>query len=253
MVTRITAIHQKSRGIYGSPRIYKALREQGVRIGKKRVERLMRLHDIRGRVVEVTRRQPGLKRFKASGENLRLNQPAATAINQVWVADVTYIEVNKRWLYLAVIMDIYSRRILGWSLSKTRTTALTLTALDYAMKRRNGIGPEIFHTDRGIEYTAYRYQAALKHHGIKSSLNRPGQCTDNAHMESFFHSLKGELIRGRQFESEQSLRRALNSYINQFYNYQRLHSGTGYHPPLYMRGWPHELFVSDLSGEHQRG
>ena len=232
LVIRIHSIHQKSRGTYGSPRVYKALRQQDIRIGKKRVERLMRSQDIRGRVVEVTHRHPGLKGFTSRGENLRLNQPEASRINQVWVADVTYIKVNNRWLYLAVVMDIYSRRILGWSLSKTRTVDLTLTALNYALKRRNGIGPGIFHTDRGIEYAAHRFQAVLRKLGIKHSVNRLGHCTDNAHMESFFHSLKAELIRGRWYTSEGNLRLALNSYINQFYNYQRLHSGIGYHPPV---------------------
>lgn len=191
----------------------------------------MRLQGLQGRVIRVTRRQPGLKRFKISGENLLLNQDEATAMNQVWVADITYLKVNQRWIYLATIMDIYSRRILGWSLSRTRTAELTLTALRYAVRQRSGQTPAIFHTDRGIEYTAYRYQDALKKYGMESSYNRPGCCTDNAHMESFYHSLKGELIRGRRFESETELRQSLNSYINQFYNHKRLHSALDYQPP----------------------
>lgn len=230
-MNKIVNIHQKSRGVYGSPRVFKALRQQGIRVGKKRVERLMQSQGIRGRVVEVTRRQPGLKRFQARGENLRLNQPETTGLDQVWVADITYLKVGQRWLYLAAIMDLYSRRILGWSLGKNRTTDLTLKAFDYAMRRRGNQGPEIFHTDRGVEYVAHRYQRELRRKGIKPSLNRPRYCTDNAHMESFFHSLKGELIRGRRFETESQLRQALNSYIKQFYNHQRLHSGIGYHPP----------------------
>lgn len=232
MISKIVAIHRKSRGVYGSPRVFKALRQQGVCVGKKRVERLMQSQGIRGRVVEVTRRQPGLKRFQASGENLRLNQPEATGLDQIWVADITYLKVGQRWLYLAAIMDLYSRRILGWSLGRNRTTDLTLKAFDYAMRRRGRRGPAIFHTDRGVEYVGRRYQGELKRNGIKPSVNRPRYCTDNAHMESFFHSLKGELIRGRRFETESDLRQALNSYINQFYNHQRLHSGIGYHPPV---------------------
>lgn len=232
MLNQIVTIHQKSRGVYGSPRVFKALRERGVRVGKKRVERLMQSRGIRGRVVEVTRRQPGLKRFQASGENLRLNQPEVTKQDQVWVADITYLKVGQRWRYLAVIMDLYSRRILGWSLGRNRTTALTLKAFDYAMRRRDGRGPEIFHTDRGVEYVGHRYRQELRRRGIRPSVNRPRYCTDNAHMESFFHSLKGELIRGRRFQSECQLRLALGSYINQFYNRQRLHSGIGYNPPV---------------------
>ena len=230
-MSQIVNIHQRSRGVYGSPRVFKALRQQGIRVSKKRVARLMQAQGIRGRVVEVTRRQPGLKRFQASGENLRLNQPEVTGVDQVWVADVTYLKVGQQWLYLAAIMDLYSRRILGWSLGQNRTTDLTLQAFSYAMRRRCNRGPEIFHTDRGVEYAAHRYQGELKRNGIKPSLNRPRYCTDNAHMESFFHSLKCELIRGRTFKTACRLRRALNSYINRFYNHQRLHSGIGYLPP----------------------
>lgn len=228
---KIVSIHRDSRGIYGSPRIHESLKLEGVSVGKKRVERLMRAEGLQGRVNRVVRRQPGLKRFVASGDNLRLKMPQAQGINEIWVADVTYLKVKQDWLYLAVVMDIYSRRILGWSLSKTRTTALSLAALRYAVKGR-AIGEQmIFHTDRGVEYTAYKYKNKLVELGMRPSLNRAGHCTDNGHMESFFHSLKTELIRGRVFKSEKELRYALASYINQFYNYQRLHSGIGYLPP----------------------
>ena len=172
-----------------------------------------------------------MKQFKAEGENLRLHAPQVTGLNQQWVADLTYLKVKSRWYYLAVVMDVYSRRILGWSLSKKRTTDLTLSALRYALKGRRPKKDMIFHTDRGIEFAAFRFRDVLRDHGIKASLNRPGVCTDNAHMESFFHSMKAELIRGRTFHNEQELRYCLNSYINQFYNHKRLHSGIGYCPP----------------------
>lgn len=231
LAKKIVSIHRDSRGIYGSPRIHESLKLEGIAVGKKRVERLMQAEGLQGRVTRVVRRQLGLKRFVASGENLRLKMPPAQAINEIWVADVTYLKVKQDWLYLAVVMDIYSRRILGWSLSKTRTTALSLTALRYALKGREPGEQMIFHTDRGVEYTAYKYRNKLLEHGMRPSLNRLGHCTDNGHMESFFHSLKAELIRGRVFKSAKELRYALNSYINQFYNHQRLHSGIGYMPP----------------------
>jgi len=227
----IRTIHEKSRGTYGSPRIHQALLRQGHKVGKKRIERLMRIHGLQGRVVKVTRRQPGLKHFKAQGENLRLYAPKVTSINQQWVADLTYLKVKSRWYYLAVVMDIYSRRILGWSLAKNRTTNLTLSALRNALKKRHPKKKMIFHTDRGIEFSAFRFRDVLKDHGIRASLNRPGVCTDNAHMESFFHSMKAELIRGRTFHNVHELRYSLNSYINQFYNHKRLHSGIGYNTP----------------------
>lgn len=191
----------------------------------------MRDSGLVGRVVLVTRRQPGLKRFKAAGDNLLRLEPSPTKLNQVWVADVTYLKLGGKWRYLATVMDIYSRRILGWSLSRDRTVNLTLNALGHALKGRVLEKGMIFHTDRGIEYTAYRFRDELKKHGIRHSVNRPGFCTDNAYMESFFHTLKAELIRGRKFKGESELRFALNSYINQFYNHRRMHSGIGYLPP----------------------
>ena len=224
-------IHKNSRGTYGSPRVHRALKDGGYSVGKKRVERLMRENGLVGRVVQVTRRQPGLKRFKAAGDNLRRVEPVPSSVNQIWVADVTYLKLGTSWRYLATVMDVYSRRILGWSLSRSRTVDLTLNALNNALKDRDVEKGMIFHTDRGIEYAAFRFKDELKKHGIRHSVNRPGFCTDNAHMESFFHTLKAELIRGRCFRNEQELRYSLNSYINRFYNHRRMHSSIGYMPP----------------------
>lgn len=192
----------------------------------------MRVDQLTGRVVKVTRRQPGLKEFLTRGKNLTLDAPATTGINQIWVSDITYIKVSEWWLLLIVIMDRHSRRILGWSLSRTRTVDDTLRVLKRVIKQRQASSDIIFHTDRGIEFTGLRFQEALKQQGLLPSVNRVGVCTDNAHMESFFHTLKAELIRGRTFKSENELRFALNSYINQFYNHKRLHSGINYCSPV---------------------
>lgn len=232
LLKHITRIFWKSDGRYGSPRVFKALQKQGIHVGKKRVERLMREAGLKGRVVRVTRYQPGLKRFQARGENLLRKLAKPTAINQVWVADVTYLKVNGRWLYLATVMDLYSRRIIGWSLSGTRTTKLTRAAMQYALKKRNFPKGVMLHTDRGIEYAGKEFQKILKKHEFKHSLNRPGHCTDNAFMESFFHSLKAELIRGTIYHKAKELRQALLKYINQFYNSVRLHSGLDYLAPI---------------------
>lgn len=231
LARKIRRIYEQSKGTYGSPRIYHELKSQGIAIGKKRVERLMREMKLKGRVVKVTRRQPGLKRFHAKGENLLRHLPQIDNIDQVWVADITYLKVKGKYRYLTVIMDLYSRRILGWTLSRFRTSQITLKALMYATRNRKPPKGMIFHTDRGVEFTGKLFQRRLKKLGLKSSLNRPGHCHDNAFMESFFHSLKAELIRGRRFNSEKELRYALNSYINKFYNHKRLHSGIGYSPP----------------------
>ncbi|QKQ25159.1 IS3 family transposase [Candidatus Reidiella endopervernicosa] len=166
LTRKIVKIHRQNRGVYGSPRIHQTLRNQGVRIGKKRVERLMRDNGVVGRVVKVTRRQPGLKRFKAEGENLKRLAPNPDKINQVWVGDVTYLKVKGAWRYLATVMDVFSRRIIGWSLGRDRTTNLTLKALRHALRDREPEKGMIFHTDRGIEYTAHRFRNELK--GMKS-------------------------------------------------------------------------------------
>ena len=201
-------------------------------IGKKRVERLMQQQGLQGRVVQVTRRQPGLKRFIERGDNLRLNKPSPININRVWVADITYIKVRDTYKYLTVIMDLYSRRILSWSLTETRTTQDTAVVLKRAIKERQPDEGLIFHTDRGIEFTGKGFRSVLDKHKMKYSVNRLGYCTDNGHMESYFHSLKAELIRGRKFNTMEELRYALNSYINHFYNKKRLHSGIGYCSPI---------------------
>lgn len=232
MCAEIIEIYQKSKGIYGSPRVYKALKEQGIKVGKKRVERLMRSLGLRGRVVKVTRQMPKFKRFIASGENLLKDAAPETQINQVWVADITYLKVKGRHVYLTTIMDRYSRRILGWGLSTSRTVNDTLKVLKRVIKKRQPPEGMIFHTDRGIEFTGLRFRQALKDNEIEPSLNRAGKCTDNAHMESFYHSLKAELIRGRRYNTIEQLRSSLNIYINHFYNHNRMHSGIEYCTPV---------------------
>ncbi|MDN3650811.1 IS3 family transposase [Reinekea marina] len=232
LLKQITKIFDDSHGRYGSPRVYESLRQSGYRIAKKRVERLMREAGLKARVTKVTRRMPGLKRFIAKGENRLLARDAATAPDQVWVADVTYIKLQRKWTYLATIMDQYSRRILGWSLSYSRTTELTTTALRYVIKKGRNPKNVIFHTDRGVEFTGSVFQSELVKYGMHHSVNRPGHCTDNAFMESFYHSLKGELIRQTYFKGIEELRSELSRYINKFYNTVRLHSGIGYMSPI---------------------
>ncbi len=232
MLSKIIAIHRKSRQTYGSPRVHRSLQGEGVRVGEKRVARLMRENGVKGRVVTVTRRSPALRRFQQDGENLRLALPFPSERDQQWVADLTYIKVGSNYQYLITIMDLYSRRILGWSLSKRRTADDVLPVMQRVVARRQPKPGLIFHTDRGIEFMAYAIQEELARHGLERSYNRLGFCTDNAHMESFYHSLKGELIRGRTFGSEDALRKPLASYINRFYNQERLHSGIAYMSPV---------------------
>ena len=150
----------------------------------------------------------------------------------MWVSDITYIKVKDVYNYLIAIMDVYSRRIIGGSLTETRTVNDTLIVLRRAVADRKPPAGLIFHTDRGIEYTRHAFRRILAQHGIRASVNRLGIRTDNGHRQSFFHSLKAELIRGRKFNSMSELRYSLNSYTNHFYNKKRLHSGIDYYTPI---------------------
>jgi len=232
LLKKITRVFEGSEGRYGSPRVHKELRKYGVFVSRKRVERLMKEAGMKGRVVRVTRRAPGCKRFHRKGENILLEMDKPASIDQIWVSDVTYLKVKGRWQYLATVMDLYSRRILGWSLSTSRTHKLTCTALKYALKKRRYPEGVLFHTDGGIEYRANEFQKLLKKYTFKHSVSRPGYCTDNAFMESFFHSLKAELIRGNTYNKLRELRKDLSTYINKFYNSIRLHSGLDYMSPI---------------------
>jgi putative transposase len=230
LVDKVREVHQRSRAIYGAPRVTQRLRQQGVDIGQRRVARLMRVAQLQGRSARLYRRKrTGQKAFFKSIPN-RQRHIEPDKANQVWVGDVTYLKVRQQWRYLAVVMDKYSRRIVGWSLSPQRDADLTSRAMRLALRRRRPEAGLVFHSDRGIEYAAHRYRAVLKRHDLVQSMNRPGQMNDNAHMESFFHSLKSEYLYGKTFDTDEALRQTLVHYM-QFYNHQRLHSSLGHLPP----------------------
>jgi len=231
LLVRIRHIHDKSHGIYGSPRITATLHRQGVPVSKKRVARLMQENQLVGRIHSKKGWMPVVNQAIKKQVNRRLSTPAPRRPNQIWVGDVTYIWHQKRWWYLAVVMDLCSRKVVGWSLQQYRTAVLTQQALQHALKKRKPENAMIFHTDRGVEYGASQIQTLLENYGIKSSMNRPGHCTDNAHMESFFHSLKGEWLKGVKFNSASELRKSIQHYIVYFYNRVRLHSGINYYSP----------------------
>jgi transposase InsO family protein len=228
----IARIHRDSRGTYGSPRVHQELRRLGIRCSNKRVARLMREQGLRARVSRLYRYSGGVHRFFQKTGNLRLDEPLPTRTDQIWVGDLTYLRLGKHWRYLATVMDLFSRRILGWTLARTRTAEVTLRALKRAIALRDPKPGLLFHSDRGIEYSAYGYQDYLKANGIVPSMNRPRNCQDNAHMESFFHSLKAELTHRRSFTSDAELNAAVAGYIDRFYNQKRIHSSLGYHSPV---------------------
>ena len=204
----------------------------GERISEKRVERLMREHGLVGKAGRIYRRKARAAAIYMKLKNLRINAPLPSGINQQWVADLTYIRVGGHWRYLAVVMDRYSRRILGWSLGKYKTAELVLASVRQALKGRKVKPGMIFHTDRGVEYGAGVVQNTSTDKGILPSMNRPGHVTDNAHMESFFQSMKTEIIRGVTFHSESDLRLSLAEYLDVYYNHDRLHSSIDYRSPV---------------------
>lgn len=226
---QIRHVHQASRGTYGSPRVYQRLRELGVSVGENRVARLMRHLCIKGRWATLRYTSPNLKKFFGSLPNQQHEHPAEQP-NQVWVADITYLKVGAIYRYLAVVMDRCSRRIIGWALGQQRNAMLTLRALNHAVAKRHPPPGLIFHTDRGIEYYANAFRERLKQLQITQSMNRPGKVTDNAFMESFFHSMKADVIHGNTFREDNQLLSVLRSYIP-FYNHSRMHSSLSYVSP----------------------
>jgi transposase InsO family protein len=227
----INQAHNQSRGIYGSPRITASLKAKGISCSKNRVARLMRDNNIRSKMK---------RKFKAI-TNSRHNYPVAENIldqcfnvvkpNKAWVADITYIPTGEGWLYLAAVMDLYNRRVVGWAMDSTMTRQLVMDALTQAVKRFKPSEGIVHHSDRGCQYASKEYQELLKKYGFKASMSRKGNCYDNACMESFFESLKTELIYLTRFRTRAQTRLAIFEYIEIFYNRIRLHSKLGYKAP----------------------
>jgi putative transposase len=223
-------VFHESGGTYGSPRLHRALRASGHRVSRRRVERLMRVGGWRARAVRVYRRKAGTHRWFKQNPN-RVRRSGATGPNRIWVSDVTYLAVGSRWWYLAAVLDQYSRRVLAWRLASVRNSQLTSGALEAALRRRRPEAGLIFHSDRGSEFLGAPLRRRLDEHGILQSTTRGGAPDENAHMESFFHSLKADIIHGRRFENVTELRRELHRYVG-YYNRKRLHSALSYQSPV---------------------
>ena len=230
LLKRIEQVHTASRGTYGSPRVHGALRAQGEDVGERRVARLMRENDIRARSAKLYRGKAGTRRYFCNIDNLARKLKVASP-DQVWVGDVTYLRLGRRWGYLAVVMDRFSRRVLGWSFGAQRTVKLTLRALNRAVQQRGGCVAKVFHSDRGSEYLGSAYRRRLKQLEIAQSVNRPRRMNDNAHMESFFGSMKADCYHGERYASSEQLRAALRSYMD-FYNRSRLHTAIDFKSPV---------------------
>jgi len=233
LAQEIGRIHTRSRETYGAPRVEKELRQKGRCHGRNRVARLMKEQGLCGR-------QKGRYRVQTTDSNHdqpiapnRLAEaPKATAPNQLWVADITYIETGEGWLFLAAILDLYSRKIVGWAMSERIDTVLILKALGMALLHRSPPGNLLVHSDRGVQYASADYRHALSQAGLTASMSRKGNCYDNAAMESFWSTLKLELVYRCRFDTRSQARTQIFDYIETFYNRQRTHSALDYRSPV---------------------
>ena len=230
VLRRLHVAHAESRGTYGRPRLRRALREAGLRVGDRRVRRLMQV----GGLVARGRRRYRVTTDSAHQAPVAPNHLArAFAVaqpNRVWAGDLTALWTTEGWLYLAVLLDLASRRVVGWAADAGMTTALPLAALRQALARR-AIGRGVLHhSDRGVQYASERYQAVLRQYGLRASMSRTGNCWDNSVVESFFSTLKTEL-HPASWATRAEARAAIADYIDRFYNVRRLHSTLGYRSP----------------------
>ena len=233
LVQQIRTVYRANQGNYGSPRITKALGQSGQKYNHKRVERLMRLEGLKG----ATAKKKKVKTTDSEHEqpiapNLLLNRPAPQKIDEVWVADLTYVRTAEGWLFLAAVMDLYSRQILGWSLWESMHAAGALQALSRALDKRGHPRGVIHHSDRGLQYACWEYRQKLRRYGLVASMSRKANCYDNAAMEAFWSTLKREALPQSARWSKDQVRRVLFEYIESIYNRSRLHSSLGYQSPV---------------------
>jgi putative transposase len=231
LLVLIRTVYQQSQGRYGSPRVYEKLKQQGTFCGKRRVERLMRGDGLRARRRRCFRVTTRSIASHPPAPNHLNRQFSVLQLNTVWVGDMTYLWTQEGWLYLAVLLDLCSRRIVGWASSDRITRELALSALNMAVQQRRPFPGLLHHSDRGSQYTCLDYQAELARHGLQVSMSRRGDCYDNAVAESFFSTLKAELKGYGHHETRRQAQTELFEYLEVFYNRQRLHSSLGYQSP----------------------
>jgi putative transposase len=235
LLEKIRGIYEKSRKTYGSPRVHAKLKNEGHECSENRVARLMK----NNKIVAITK-----KKFRVKTTDSNHNGPIAdrvfeterakvtvTSPNQVWAGDITYVETKQGWLYLSVFLDMYTRKVVGFSMRQDMQALLVIDALDMALGRYEVDGTLIAHSDRGVQYAASTYRSRLQSAGILPSMSRKGNCYDNAFVESFFKTLKSELVYQTEFRTRKEAENAIFEYIEVFYNRQRLHSSLGYQTP----------------------
>jgi putative transposase len=227
----IRELHRTGMGNYGSPRMTRALRARGYLCSENRVARIMSENGVRARTVRLFRKKRHRGEYYRAAGNLLRGQPPPTAMDRVWVADLTHIRTPEGWLFLVAFMDLYSRRIVGWSTGQVRDTALAMDTFIQAWRDRGSPDGLTVHTDQGVEFLNNEFKQALHHRGVTQSTSRRGRCHDNAHMESFFHSLKNEALKLERIASRADATDRIAHFIDGFYNEVRLHSSLGFRSP----------------------
>lgn len=239
LVERIRTVHRQTRGVYGSPRIARELRRRGTPVCRNTAARIMREQGLRSaRCRRFRPRTTDSSRTVAPAPNLLGQIPRPTRPGIVWVADITYIPIVGGFVYLAAIMDLGSRRIVGWALENNLRVSLVQRALRTAVARHPPAAGLVHHSDRGIQYDSLAYRAMLEQRGIVQSMSRKGDCYDNAAMESFFATLKTELVGDNVYADQAAAHDAIFRFIEGFYNHHRLHSGIGYQTPAHAHDQP---------------
>jgi putative transposase len=231
LLAEIGEIHLNTRKVYGSPRIHEELKARGRPCNVKTVARTMREHGIRAKTAKKFKVTTDSRHRRPVAENVLNRNFEVKQANQVWLADITYVWTREGWLYLAAVEDLYSRKVVGWSMSSRLATCLVTDALKMAIERRFPGEGLMHHSDRGSQYASEDYQRLLSKHGITCSMSRKGDCYDNAPMESFFATLKKELIHHEDYETREAARQSIFEYIEVFYNRVRRHSSLGYKSP----------------------
>ena len=233
LYAKVKAVHERTRRRYGSPRVHRELRKQGCRCGEKRVARLMRTGGLRGtprRAYRVTTQSAHTAPVAPNRLDRQFDVATIPGVNRAWAADITYVPTDEGWLYLAVVLDLKSRRVVGWAVRSRLAEELTLAALTMALTHRAARGV-LHHSDRGVQYASYAYQALLTSAGATASMSRIGNCWDNAVVESFFATVTKELLADGPFPTRAAARDAIAEFIEIWYNRQRLHSALGYMSP----------------------
>ena len=233
LLEAIQRIYKQSRGLYGSPRIHHVLIKEGMFCSRKKVAKIMRKNQIQSKIRKKWKPvNQSSKENAVASPNLLKQNFVTTAENVAWLSDITYVHTNESWLYVAAVLDLYSRKVVGLSMSKNPDTTLVMRALQQAICHRQPKSGLIVHSDRGCQYTSSQYRKFLKKCSIVQSMSAKGNCYDNAPMESFFHTLKTEHIFGHKYVTREQAKQSIFEYIEVFYNRQRLHSTLGYLSPV---------------------